>query len=532
MSQKKRVSSRHNDTTRRRKLSPHLQVWFCYECQFGPMNDALDEICVNCGKRRCSRSKAEWVPVGGKPLLDIPVPGFQQYEALPKASHVIPHNYYDCSHRAATPLDHAGSAISSNELAFSPLPLNQPYLVGTGTSIGTSTQSETSTQQSSDLALGKWNLGLGLVPIPFHEPFHGSLSSAEVAYNDARPHLPTNSPQIPSPLCQLTTVQHASKASCSVVDTQYHSVESKGELKRKYVDSATTATGSRDQTAAQIYTVPILPDGTISGSFSTEWSEIPDNTSIRSRGGCPALSHIPSPSTKSKKSISSSSEQRLTAKGVSRHHECCKSDGTQRLACPFYKYDPKRYFACVLKGFDSVGHLGQHLKNKHKLGPIHCNLCWLTFDTAMSLAHHAQYCKLPTGGVPVNRLPVFPRMRLSREKKWYWGWKKLFGEGAAPPPCPFSHPEQDFGSQVQAQNPGLPNQLIRREFMNERPSYVNFTEEEECSNSSKSPDRRFAEDDNLLTMAEHITNRLPNNFSLFSDTSPPDSMWNLGFENF
>ncbi|KAK5629838.1 hypothetical protein RRF57_005553 [Xylaria bambusicola] len=467
MSQKKQVSSRHNEKTLRAvELFPQHEVWFCYECKHGPMNNALDEICVNCGRRRCSFSKTEWVLVGEKPLPDISGPGFQKLEALPKASHVIPHNDYDCSHRAATPLDHAESAISSDELTFAPLPLNRSDLIGTDTSTSTNTQSQTSAQQSGEFALGEWNLGIGLVPIPLHEHLHDSLSSAELTYNYAIPHQPTGSPQVPGSLCQLTTTQHASGDACSVVNIQYHSAESKSKFKRKYiaVDNAATTTSSRHQIDARVGTI------------------------------------------------------------------CCESDGNQRLACPFYKYYPQRHWKCLRSGFDSIGHLRQHLKDKHKLGSIHCSLCWLTFDTAMSLASHAQDCKLPTGGVPVNKLPAFPRTRLSKEKKWRWCCKKLFGEGAALQLCPFFHPEQDFGAQVQARNPGLPHQLIRKEFRNERPNYIDFAEEEECSNSSKSPDWYFAGDDNLLNIAGHITNRLPNDLSWSSDASPPDSLWNLGFE--
>ncbi|KAI0904009.1 hypothetical protein F4823DRAFT_628968 [Ustulina deusta] len=552
----------------RGEVVPYVKTWYCYECRFGPLSDKIDGNCTSCGRPRCTHSKEELVPD-----LSFSVPRSREprLEALPTASHVTAQN---CSRRAATPFDNTGSAISSIGLRPSPLLPYPPYptrVIGTSTGISTDTQPETSAQQSSQLALEQWNVsgsGINLVPVPIHEPFHGLFSSAEVPnYNDTRSRLHC-SPQDPSPLCQLSTqfasslapsvdysMQHASGTTRTVVgalqNIQHPPVESKTRLKRKHVavyNTAADASAPNSETqSAQTCAVPMLPGRLAFGPVSSGWSEFPVDATIQFPVGSQIPSHsirptplswVPSddytalspspPSGPKLLSIIDSSQEGRSTHRVSRHHECCESSGSQRFACPFYKYDPKLYIHCMLKSFNSIGHMRQHLKYNHKLGPNHCKLCWRTFDTADSLTNHAQCCKTATGGVPVHDLPAFPRMRLPAEKKWYWGWKKLFGEAAAPPPCPFSHPLEDFQVRFRVQSPDL---------------YVDFAEEEgddkeEETNEhslSMSPDWLSTDDEGWLTITERFAEIPSKDLNLSSscptlDTSPSTQSLDFSFE--
>ncbi|KAI1425409.1 hypothetical protein F5Y12DRAFT_747393 [Xylaria sp. FL1777] len=510
MSQKKRVSSRHHDTTPRKKALPHLPVWYCNECGFGPWNAALDEYCVNCGKQRCEFCPGEWVPVEEEALHDISVPrNTLRLEALQTANRV-PHNF---SQRAATPFDDTGCAISNPGHTLSPLRSRPPYLthVGPGTHLNANAQGEAPAQPSSDLVSEPWNVSrskIGLVPVPIYEPFYGTSSPAEVTnYNNTSPYLLSGSPQDTASLCQLPTqfdvgdsLQHISETRRSVGGTsrniQQPPLESKARLKRKHVavDNNATDAGAfhSGEQFAQACGIPVSLGRISLDPVSSGWPEFPTDASMHFPLDSQISSHSVGPAPPSwiprddygessqlyqTLSIAKSSQDGRATKGVSRCSECCKSSGSRRFACPFYKYDPKLHISCVLKSFNSIGHLGQHLKKHHKLGPIHCKLCWQTFDTVDSLTNHAERCKMPTGGVPVDKLPKFPRMRLPAEQKWCWAWKKLFGDAARLLPCPFSHPQEDFQVQFHAQSPELPHRTIGDE--DESLSHIDYREGEE-----------------------------------------------------
>ncbi|OTA98607.1 hypothetical protein M426DRAFT_17241 [Hypoxylon sp. CI-4A] len=123
-----------------------------------------------------------------------------------------------------------------------------------------------------------------------------------------------------------------------------------------------------------------------------------------------------------------------------------KPDEDRRLACPFYKRNPGRYSHCFQKEFKNVSALRQHLDKDHKLGKHHCSNCWDTFPDQSSLKAHAG-CQ-PTGGVPVNQLPKVSKARGGPESKWYWIWRKLFGEVTPEPKCPYPHPMQDMAGHI------------------------------------------------------------------------------------
>ncbi|KAI2781979.1 hypothetical protein F4815DRAFT_464904 [Daldinia loculata] len=123
------------------------------------------------------------------------------------------------------------------------------------------------------------------------------------------------------------------------------------------------------------------------------------------------------------------------------------SDENRSLACLFYKRDPARYASCIKKKFENISALRQHLDNEHKLGVYHCKSCWNSFADQKSLDAHAA-CE-PTYGSSVDQLPPIPKARgpnpnATFNNKWYWTWKKLFGERTALPDCPYSHPTRDM----------------------------------------------------------------------------------------
>lgn len=485
---------------------------------------------MNCGKQRCSLSKEELICVEEKSPPDISVPRFGNLEALSLASRVIPHNYHDCSHRAATPLNNDGSAIPNAELAFS--------LIGTDTNIGATAPSEAPTWQGSRVSLGQWDADIGLAPAHLYEPCLGSLPSAEVTYKDSRSDLPSSSLGVSNFPTEINSPLDPSN-----VDPLQQTAGVERQLERRHVavkDAAVTP-GSAAQ-AAQTSSSLVLPDGTAPGSLSLGCTDFPSDTSISFpldlhlpwvfSGDYVFVPQLPVSAPTSKRTITSPHRQRVATKDASNHKACCKPSGTQRLACPFYKYDPKRYIDCVLKNFDTVGHMKQHLKINHKLGPNHCKHCWLNFDTAASLAHHAQNCKLPTGGVPVDNMPVFPKIRgYTREQKWYWGWKKLFGERTAPPPCPFSHPLQDF------QAPELSHHITGEESRGETASCIGAVEEDEYSNPATPHVLHFTNERDLLTVTGRIADILPVDLDLSSiyetgDGTPRGLLWDLRSENF
>ncbi|KAF2968778.1 hypothetical protein GQX73_g4831 [Xylaria multiplex] len=490
----------------------------------------LDEYCTSCRNQRSSFCGGEWV---GGSLLDILPPDDREpqdiREALP--SHV-PRNY---TSGAATPFDNR--AISNIGLTSSPLLLpyllHRTYLISTGTDTGisTDTQSETFAQQGNELAPEQWDVGRDEsdpVPVPVNEPFHHSSTR----YNDTRPGLPNSSPPSSASLYELfdSGLQHSSETTTrssagAFQNTQSHQAGRTVRAKRKHVaveDIASNASTPSSENNSQTCTITMLPGRIAPEMMPLGWSNPLIDTSVQFPE-FPADSQFPSPSFRpapltwvsdddydfttlpqprinlvdcdpsehppsSAKPIDipQSSQGIRGTTDASRYCEACESSGKQRLACPFYKYEPQQHPGCMFKGFKTIGHLGQHLKQNHRLKPNHCKLCWRSFETADLLTNHTQYC-IRTGGVSVDDLPEFPRMRLPAEKKWYWGWKKLFGQAAALPHCPFVHPIQDLKAHLWAQYTDLPQpEYIGTDWAGESASLycANYIEGSSVSTSS------------------------------------------------
>ncbi|KAI8633310.1 hypothetical protein F5Y19DRAFT_417414 [Xylariaceae sp. FL1651] len=115
----------------------------------------------------------------------------------------------------------------------------------------------------------------------------------------------------------------------------------------------------------------------------------------------------------------------------------------------------------------------------------------------------------PTGGIAVDHLPGFPKRRWPVDKKWYWGWKKLLGEAATPPECPYSHPWEDLRAHFQAQSSnsltlGLLDKVSLCE--NGTPSLSSFMA---STPISKLPDQQSVDYAKLVGIMEGIAGLLP-----------------------
>ncbi|KAI0409447.1 hypothetical protein F4802DRAFT_143022 [Xylaria palmicola] len=452
----------------------------------------IDDGCASCGKQRCSFCFEELLPAGEKSMPDISAFRNQppRHAALPTATSHVPHS--DPS-RAATPLDIARSTISNIRLTGLPSAPCQPhqcYTLGPSTiaSTGTGTQSETPAQQTSDLASAQWdvaNCEQVFPVVPVHEPSHDSSAATGTAeYEDTGSHLRIDIPQHAGVLGQPITPSSAfiSHHDCPMhnrSEISGYSVRQVQSFESQQVDHVAGAIGasasaliSEGQSLAT-GDIPVYTDGSDSDAllplwpgFSLDISEdffaglnaqklprILDHDSTASVLPQLPLAEYeppepPSSNSKSPDILKPIQDSRNT-KHTSRPYKCCESGEKQRFACLFYKYHPQLHIDCMKKSFDTIGHLRQHLNQSHKLGPNHCTSCWRSFDTIESRDQHVADLCMSTGGIPVDLLPEFPRMRMPADKKWYWGWKKLFGEAAPLPQCPFTHPLEDLEAQLQ-----------------------------------------------------------------------------------
>ncbi|KAI1176638.1 hypothetical protein F4777DRAFT_244819 [Nemania sp. FL0916] len=485
MSPKNRVSRPCNGVTCDVKVSLCRQVWYCDECGHGPLNPRLDEICTVCSKRQSGCSHLEWVPI----QEEEPVPfirsrpkgrGKTALAAPPLVTTTAHVSTYTCAiqqlqgRAVAEPQHHSKTpwtVISDAKHAKSPL---APCPVEIGTSTGPSTQSETTTQQSNQPVSEHRNAGVceNDLSLPFAYPFHDPLSligdlnyddighfdslNEVTAYCDSGLDLDCFLHSVPSG-CAIN-LENTKQASPSGILAQIVAIDACASNRGSHAipvvpsgraadagltwpgfsidvsNQAAISSQVRDQLARPAH-LPWVSDGDHNAQARHEVPLVDHN-----RPESPVLSGKPS-------SISQTPKKATATNSVSKQYECCKSSESQELACPFYKYDPQKYIGCFPRKFKNIGRLGQHLKLSHKLRPNRCPSCWRSFDTADSLTRHKP-C-MPTGGVSVEGLDPFPKNReMHRDQKWYWAWRKLFGEAAAPA-CPFHQPIEDIAARLQ-----------------------------------------------------------------------------------
>ncbi|KAI1757067.1 hypothetical protein F4782DRAFT_525834 [Xylaria castorea] len=540
MTQIKRVNPCHNGTTSRVKRPTHRRVWYCYECGLGPFNAAIDAGCASCGNQRCSFSPEEWVPVVEKSVHDISPPQDQELScraALPMTASHVPHGNSgsSVSRRAATPSDNARSEISNFGLASLssvPYPLQQARILGTKNITSTSTQPETPSQQTKKFTSVQRHVGgceNELVQVHVQGAIHDPLLSTGAANDDdTRCRLSNGSPQLVSDM-DVDYPIHPTGETTGYTVGALQSIQSH-QVEHAAVAIDASAPNAEGQ-SIQGWPMPMFPVGINSDTILSVWPTSSEDVSIQPLADLESQNHPigslpwdfdydytvplqpqlplidyhppePPPSNIKSLDILRPPKNGRVTKEASRHYECCEPGGSQRLACLFYKYDPRLHMGCMSKSFINIGHLRQHLDKSHKLGPNHCMSCWKIFDTADKLANHTTTQCIPIGGLPVDALPGFPKIRLPPDKKWYWGWRKLFGEAVAPPQCPFFHPWEDLKAQFRRERPSS----SPPEEENGSSSYASHAVE---ASLSMSIDWHCIDDENLLDITEGITELLP-----------------------
>ncbi|KAG5762275.1 hypothetical protein H9Q69_006381 [Fusarium xylarioides] len=116
-----------------------------------------------------------------------------------------------------------------------------------------------------------------------------------------------------------------------------------------------------------------------------------------------------------------------------------------RLACPFQIYAPDQYQKCLLKDdLKSIEDLKEHLFRCHSR-PIHCLICYKTFDTLIQRDDHvlSETCQKRDVG-PLYGLNESQKSKLIRGDSWHFGerrrwyriWSVVF-PGSKNPPSPY-----------------------------------------------------------------------------------------------
>lgn len=153
---------------------------------------------------------------------------------------------------------------------------------------------------------------------------------------------------------------------------------------------------------------------------------------------------------------------------------------TTRLACPFYKHDPKlfnsqtaaRWRSCTGPGFSPIHRLKyavttprvdfwrqflliaptflcirEHLYRNHGMAENSCPRCFVDFQTSTKLDQHVQSdvsCEKPTGGCPQGTITPVQQKHLRKrgwpngpadEAKWRVIYGYLFPNEDVPSPC-------------------------------------------------------------------------------------------------
>ncbi|KAI0191843.1 hypothetical protein EV127DRAFT_62533 [Xylaria flabelliformis] len=436
------------------------------------------------------------------------------------------------------------SSLGLTSLSSVPYPLQHARIIGTRDVTSASAQSETPSQQANILPSVQWHVGgrenefVQVHRGAIHELLQSSGATSE---DDTRSRLSNNSPRLVSDMDIDYSIHPTSGYTVGTLQSiQSHQVE------HVAVDFDASAPNAEGQ-SVQGCIMPAFPGEITSDAILSAWSTSVEDVSMQIPADSENQIHsigslswgfgddytlplqpqlpltdfrpleTPSSSIKSLHILKPPKTSSVTTKGASKHYECCDAGGIQRLACLFYKYDPRLHMGCMSKSFTNIGHLRQHLDKSHKLGPNHCTSCWKVFNTAEQLTNHTTTTQcIPIGGLPVDDLPSFPKIRLPPDKKWYWGWRKLFGEAAAPPQCPFFHPLEDLEAKLQTGRPSS----SRPEEENGRSSYMNRTEE---ASLSISLGWRRIDDEHLLNITEGIAEMLPEDVST-SSSYPSTSM--------
>ncbi|RBR26692.1 uncharacterized protein FIESC28_00475 [Fusarium coffeatum] len=115
------------------------------------------------------------------------------------------------------------------------------------------------------------------------------------------------------------------------------------------------------------------------------------------------------------------------------------------LACPFQIFAPEEYQKCLLKDdLQSIEELNEHLFRCHSR-PIHCLICYKTFDTLIQRDDHvlSETCQKrdvgPEYGLDESQKSNLIRgdsWHLGERRRWYRHWSVIF-PGSKNPPSPY-----------------------------------------------------------------------------------------------
>lgn len=113
------------------------------------------------------------------------------------------------------------------------------------------------------------------------------------------------------------------------------------------------------------------------------------------------------------------------------------------FACPFYKFDPIKYFRCFRKyELRRYSDVRQHILRNHTLGDMYCANCWATFskEKFAEFETHTSAMDCQRQLRPETLFPreaaALTRLEFGRgdddESKWYSTWELLFPEHPRP----------------------------------------------------------------------------------------------------
>lgn len=173
-------------------------------------------------------------------------------------------------------------------------------------------------------------------------------------------------------------------------------------------------------------------------------------------------------SNKNKRSFNSCQSRGETEQGGPATKKCRTVAAQQqvqvRLACPFQKKDPERYPHCGIRerGWQTIGHVKQHLKRSHARNPNYCPRCMCTFSSELEKNAHIMEamlnpCEMSSLPLPEGLSPELLSLLGGRvgkgigvEEQWYSVWDLIFPGVTRPATCTF-----DLTEDMAAQTLGL-----------------------------------------------------------------------------
>ncbi|KLP08803.1 uncharacterized protein FFB20_11039 [Fusarium fujikuroi] len=113
----------------------------------------------------------------------------------------------------------------------------------------------------------------------------------------------------------------------------------------------------------------------------------------------------------------------------------------KKLACLFFKLDPRKYQCCAGYDLTKWDHVLQHLKRMHIIRRDHCPKCRKEFGGEFAEAEKNEHIRqdscaekaaLGTGLLLQCEYDDLAGLHGTHEEKWFKAWEKLFGEHPVP----------------------------------------------------------------------------------------------------